>query len=101
MKRNYLVKKDRMRRIKFDRYEERRELLKGLRRSETLSLAERAFLSLKITAFPKDSSITRIRNRCTISGRGRGVYSYFRLSRMQLREMANAGNLVGVRKASW
>ena len=52
-------------------------------------------------AQPRDASATRIRNRCRISGRARGYYRKFQISRIALREMALRGELPGVVKASW
>lgn len=54
-----------------------------------------------LQAFPKDSSITRIRNRCTLTNRSRGILKKFGLSRLMFRKYAWQGKLVGVKKASW
>jgi len=51
--------------------------------------------------FSRDSSLTRVRNRCVLGGRGGGVLSDFRLSRIYFRELALLGKLPGVKKASW
>ena len=56
---------------------------------------------LKIQAFPRNSNKTRIRNRCAITGRSRGVYSKFGLGRNKLREATMRGDVPGLRKASW
>lgn len=50
---------------------------------------------------PKNSSPTRVKNRCAISGRGRGYLRAFGLSRIQFRELAREGKIPGVKKASW
>lgn len=50
---------------------------------------------------PRNSSATRIKNRCAITGRGRGYMRAFGLSRIQFRELARSGNIPGVKKASW
>ena len=50
---------------------------------------------------PRNSSITRVKNRCILTGRGRGIYSFFKLSRIKLREMAHMGLLPGITKSSW
>jgi small subunit ribosomal protein S14 len=55
----------------------------------------------KLARMPRNSSAVRYRNRCEVTGRPRGVYRQFRLSRMVLREYASAGLLPGVTKASW
>ena len=50
---------------------------------------------------PKDSSFTRIKNFCIFTGRGKGIYKNFKMSRIVFRELALAGQLPGIRKASW
>ena len=56
---------------------------------------------MQIEKLPRDSNPIRIRNRCNLTGRPRGVYRRFGLSRISLREMVNNGLIPGVRKASW
>ncbi len=55
----------------------------------------------KLRELPRDSSPTRVRNRCNLTGRPRGVYSKFGLCRHQLRELALNGKIPGMKKASW
>jgi small subunit ribosomal protein S14 len=55
----------------------------------------------KLRALPRNSSATRVRNRCSMTGRPRGVYSEFGLCRHQLRDFAHAGKIPGMKKASW
>ncbi|MGN0930070.1 MAG: 30S ribosomal protein S14 [Alphaproteobacteria bacterium] len=57
--------------------------------------------SLKLAKLPRNSSPVRVRNRCALSGRPRGYYRKFDLSRIAIRELANEGKLPGVRKSSW
>jgi len=78
-----------------------REDLKIIIYNKNLSLEERFQAQLKLSAMPRNSSKTRIRNRCELTGRGRGYYRKFRLSRICLRELASVGMLPGVTKASW
>jgi small subunit ribosomal protein S14 len=61
----------------------------------------RAAAQAKLQALPRDSSPTRHRNRCAITGRSRGVYRKFGLSRVKLREAFNRGDIPGLVKASW
>ena len=56
---------------------------------------------LSLQALPRNSNVTRQRNRCAVTGRPRGVFSKFGLSRMKLREMAMRGEVPGLTKASW
>jgi small subunit ribosomal protein S14 len=55
----------------------------------------------KLAEMPRNSSRVRYRNRCEITGRSRGFYRFFKMSRIALREYASAGLLPGVTKASW
>ena len=64
-------------------------------------LEERIKLQSKLNDLPRDSSRIRIRNRCEITGRSRGVYRKFGLSRIKIRELSMSGALPGVIKASW
>jgi small subunit ribosomal protein S14 len=79
----------------------KRAKLKAIVGDRNLSMEERFAAQLKLAAMPRTSSATRIRNRCIITGRARGVYRKFNISRIMLREMAAEGLVPGVRKASW
>tara|TARA_B100000405_G_C16426176_1_gene316087 strand:+ start:241 stop:546 length:306 start_codon:yes stop_codon:yes gene_type:complete len=83
------------------RFAAKRKELKEIIRNPQSSEAEKAEAQLKLQAQPRDASATRIRNRCKISGRSRGYYRKFQISRIALREMALRGELPGVVKASW
>lgn len=72
-----------------EKYAEKRAALKAAGDYEGLS------------KLPRNSSPTRIKNRCAISGRGRGFMRAFGLSRIQFRELAREGKIPGVKKASW
>lgn len=80
--------------------EKRRALLATIKNPKTGD-AEREAAYSKLRKLPRNSSRTRIRNRCSMSGRSRGYEGYFGLSRIALREMALNGLIPGVRKASW
>jgi small subunit ribosomal protein S14 len=75
--------------------------LKAVIKNRELPAEERFAAQLKLAAMPRTSSATRIRNRCVITGRARGTYRKFGISRIMLREMAANGLIPGVRKASW
>lgn len=66
-----------------------------------LSLREKMGLAGKLTSMPRDGSKSRIRNRCQLCGRARGVYSKFKLCRCCLRKVAMLGEVPGLVKASW
>ncbi|MDR0968168.1 MAG: 30S ribosomal protein S14 [Holosporaceae bacterium] len=79
----------------------KRDSLKAIVMNKTIPPEERFAAQLKLAAMPRTSSATRIRNRCVITGRARGVYRKFNVSRIMLREMVAGGLIPGVRKASW
>ena len=62
---------------------------------------ERLIARLKMAELPRNGNPTRIRNRCELTGRSRGFYRKFRLSRIMLREMGNKGLIPGLTKSSW
>lgn len=78
----------------------RTELKKIIRNLET-SDANRAVAVAKLSALPRDSSASRGRNRCAITGRPHGVYRKFGLARNKLREAAMKGEIPGLTKSSW
>ena len=75
------------------------ELRKKLKNAEDIN--EKFVISSKLEKLPRNSLKVRVRNRCWVTGRGRGYYREFGLSRHVLREMAHDGLLPGVKKASW
>lgn len=66
-----------------------------------LSDEEREAARVKLQKLPRNGSMVRVRNRCELTGRPRGVYRDFKLSRNKFRELANNGLIPGVTKASW
>ena len=83
------------------KFKQRRLTLKNKIKNKNLALEERLKLQSKLNDLPKDSSRVRVRNRCEITGRSRGVYRKFGLSRIKVRELSMAGALPGIIKASW
>lgn len=75
--------------------------LKELIRKPSTPEAEREEAAAKLRSLPKNASPIRVRNRCELTGRSRGVYRKFGLGRMKLREKALSGELPGVKKSSW
>lgn len=78
-----------------------RAKLKAIIHDRNLPQEERFAAVLKLAEMPRNSSKTRIRNRCALSGRPRGYYRKFNLSRIALRNLASRGELPGVTKSSW
>jgi len=79
----------------------KRARLKAMAEDRSLPPEERFAARLKLAELPRNSSITRVRNRCELTGRPRGVYRKFKLSRLALRELASAGQIPGMVKSSW
>jgi small subunit ribosomal protein S14 len=83
------------------RYAEKRAKIKEIIRNPMTSDEERAEAMKKLHAMPRNASPSRMRNRCKITGRPNGYYRKFGLGRNKLREAAMAGEIPGLRKASW
>ena len=83
------------------RYATRRAELKAIIRNLKSSDEERSAAQQKLNAMPRDSSPSRQRNRCAITGRPHGFYRKFGLGRNKLREAAMSGEIPGLTKASW
>lgn len=85
-----------------DQYKEKREKLKSIINNKNLSIVERFTAQNKlIKKLPRNSSKTKIRNRCALTGRPRGVYRKFGLCRIVLRDLCSFGQVPGVTKSSW
>lgn len=83
------------------KYREKRQDLKQRCINPDLSDEEREMARLALNKMPRDSSQSRLRNRCQLTGRPRGVLRKFKLSRLCFREMALQGLIPGVTKSSW
>jgi small subunit ribosomal protein S14 len=79
----------------------KRNALKAIANDENLSLDERFEARLKLAAMPRNSSPTRIRNRCELTGRPRAFYRKMKMSRIALRELGSQGQIPGLVKSSW
>ena len=79
----------------------RRAELKELIRNPKTGAEERAAAQVELQKQPRDAGATRQRNRCSITGRSRGVYRKFGLARVKIREVAMRGEIPGLGKASW
>jgi len=82
-------------------YAEKRAALKAIAKDQNASAEDRFNAWLKLAEMPRNSSKTRVRLRCDVSGRGRGNYRKFRLSRIALRDLASLGQIPGMVKSSW
>jgi len=79
----------------------RRARLKAIARDRDAAPEERFAAQLKLSELPRNSSVTRVRNRCSLTGRPRGYYRKFKMSRIAMRELASSGLIPGVLKSSW
>lgn len=79
----------------------RRAKLRAAALDESLPLEERFAARLKLAQLPRNSSATRIRNRCEVTGRPRAFYRKLRISRIALRDLASKGQIPGMVKSSW
>ena len=101
MAKTSMVNRDVKREKLAKKYAAKRDALKAVISSQTASYDEKAEAVVKLQKLPRDSSPSRQRNRCELSGRPRGVYSKFGLGRNKLREATMRGDVPGLRKASW
>ncbi|NOQ76859.1 MAG: 30S ribosomal protein S14 [Methylococcaceae bacterium] len=83
------------------KFEAKRKALKEIIRDQEASFEDKEAASINLQKLPRDSSPSRGRNRCQITGRPHGVYRKFGLSRNKLREATMRGDVPGLRKASW
>jgi small subunit ribosomal protein S14 len=99
-KKSSIEKNDRRRRLT-KKFASRRTRLKAVARDKQKPMEERFAAVLKLAELPRNSSATRIRNRCEMSGRPRGFYRKHKLSRIALRELGSKGLIPGLVKSSW
>ncbi len=95
------IKKNINQRYSFKDKEKKRLILKAITQNLNLEKNIRWKTQKKIITIPNISSLTRIKNRCILTGRSKSVYRFFKLSRIQLRKLASEGFLPGVSKYSW
>ena len=95
-----IVKNDRRRKLA-NKLEPLRRELRAIVVDESKSWEEREAAQIKLQRLPRNGSLTRVRNRCILTGRSRGNYRKFGLSRIKFRELALQGMIPGVTKASW
>lgn len=95
------VEKQKKRERLVQKYAALRAELRASLADHDLAPEERLRLTLKLAKLPRNSSPTRLRNRCRLTGRPRGYYRKFQMSRIALRELASEGLVPGVVKSSW
>ncbi|WP_037499820.1 30S ribosomal protein S14 [Sphingomonas jaspsi] len=95
------VNKNERRKKLVEKTQAKREKLLAKANDKSLDETERLIARLKMAELPRNGNPTRIRNRCELTGRSRGYYRKFRLSRIMLRELGNKGLIPGLTKSSW
>ena len=95
------IEKNNRRRKMTTQFSGRRARLKEIAQDKTKPMEERFEASLKLAQLPRNSSATRVRNRCEMSGRPRAFYRKHKLSRIALRDLGNKGLIPGLVKSSW
>ena len=99
-KKSSIEKNNRRRRLT-KKYSRRRSRLKAIAQDKDKPMEERFAATLKLAELPRNSSETRIRNRCEMTGRPRGFYRKHKLSRIALRDLGSKGMIPGLLKSSW
>jgi small subunit ribosomal protein S14 len=95
------IQKNSNRKDLINKFSNRRKVLKNKIMQKDLSIEDRLKIQTKLNDLPRNSSSIRYRNRCKLTGRTRGVYRKFGLSRIKIRELSMSGDLPGVVKSSW
>ena len=101
MAKTSMVNREKKRSKLVQKYAVKRAELKAIIRDVSLDESERMAARIKLNKLPRNSSASRLRNRCALSGRAHGVYRKFGLGRNKLREAAMRGDVPGLVKASW
>lgn len=101
MARQALIEKNKRRRRLVDNKKATRKVLKATIMDKETSMEDRFQAVMKLAKMPRNSSKTRVNNICELTGRARGFYRKFKISRIKLRELASSGQLPGVTKSSW
>ena len=95
------IEKNNHRKELVKRFAEKRKALLAIANDESREMEERFEARLKLAELPRNSSATRIRNRCEMTGRPRAYYRKLGISRVALRELGNRGLIPGLVKSSW
>ena len=101
MAKKSMIERERKRQKLVDQFAARRAALKAAARDQSTPVEERFKAALKLAELPRNSSATRLRNRCQLTGRPRAVYRKLKISRIMLRELGSNGEIPGLVKSSW
>ncbi|QYJ06448.1 30S ribosomal protein S14 [Qipengyuania flava] len=95
------INKNERRKKLVKQYADKYAKLKAIANDESLDETERLIARLKMAELPRNANPTRVRNRCSTTGRPRGYYRKFGLNRIELRDLGNKGLIPGLTKSSW
>ncbi|MBP7000772.1 30S ribosomal protein S14 [Amaricoccus sp.] len=101
MAKTSMIERQKKREALVAKYAAKREALKAIARDDSKSREERFKATLALAKLPRNSSATRLHNRCEVTGRPRAYYRKLRMSRIALRDLASAGQIPGMVKSSW
>ena len=101
MAKKSMVERQKKRQRMVAQYAARRAALKTVAEDQERPMEERFRARLKLAELPRNSSATRLNNRCLVSGRSRAYYRKLRMSRIALRDLASNGQIPGMVKSSW
>ncbi|WP_375262027.1 30S ribosomal protein S14 [Palleronia sp.] len=101
MAKKAMIEREKKRQALVDKYAAKRASLKEVARDEERPMEERFKAQLKLAKLPRNSSATRLHNRCQLTGRPHGYYRKLRMSRIALRDLGSSGQIPGMVKSSW
>lgn len=101
MAKKSMVEREKKRERLVRKYAAKRAALSEVMRDQSLPMEERFKASLKLAELPRNSSATRMHNRCQLTGRPHAYYRKLKLSRIMLRELSSFGQIPGMIKSSW
>ena len=101
MAKKAMIEREKKRQILVGKYAAKRAALKEVAKDESKTMEDRFAARLKLAKLPRNSSASRIHNRCQLTGRPHAYYRKLKISRIALRELGSSGQLPGVVKSSW
>jgi small subunit ribosomal protein S14 len=101
MAKKSMIEREKKRQALVDKYATKRAALKEIATNEDLPMEERFKARLKLAKLPRNSSATRLHNRCQLTGRPHAYYRKLKVSRIMLRELGSKGEIPGMVKSSW
>ena len=101
MAKKSMIEREKKRQALVDKYAAKRAALKAIANDDSLPMEERFTARLKLAKLPRNSSATRLHNRCQLTGRPHAYYRKLKISRIALRDLGSAGQIPGMVKSSW